>query len=53
MKVRMWLDYQKLHILTTHFETLMMKEYETISGFNGRLCDITNEAFVLGKKYSN
>lgn len=29
-----------------------MHEYETISEFNARLCDISNEAFALGEKYS-
>ena len=42
----------KLQILTTRFENLRMKEDESISDFNGRLCDIANEAFALGEKFS-
>ena len=42
----------KLQILTFHFENLRMKEEETISDFNSRLCDIANEAFTLREKYS-
>ena len=29
-----------------------MKEEESISDFNSKLCDIANEAFTLGEKYS-
>ena len=29
-----------------------MLEYETISDFNSKLCDIANEAFALGEKIS-
>ena len=29
-----------------------MKEDESISDFNGRLCDIANETFALGEKFS-
>ena len=29
-----------------------MKEEESISEFNARMCDITNEAFALGKKFT-
>ena len=42
----------KLQILTTRFENLSMKEKESISEFNTRLCDITNEAFDLGERFS-
>ena len=42
----------KLQILTTRFENLKMKEEETITEFNARLCDIANEAFALGEKIS-
>ena len=28
-----------------------MKEEESITEFNARLCDIANEAFALGEKY--
>ena len=34
----------KLQILITRFENLRMLEYETISDFNSKLCDIANEA---------
>ena len=30
-----------------------MMENETISDFNSKLCDIANEAFALGEKYSD
>ena len=30
-----------------------MMENETISDFNSELCDITNEAFAIGEKYSD
>ena len=43
----------KLQMLTTRFEDLRMMENETISDFNSKLCDIANEAFALGKKYSD
>ena len=42
----------KLHILTTCFENLKMKEDKSISNFNGRQCNIDNEAFALGEKFS-
>ena len=29
-----------------------MKEEESISDFNSKICDIANEAFALGEKYS-
>ena len=42
----------KLKILTTRFENLRIKEEESITEFNARLCDIANEAFALRGKYS-
>ena len=42
----------KLQILTSYFENLRMKEEESISDFNSKICDIANEAFALGEKYS-
>ena len=39
-------------MLASKFEDLRMLEDETISDFNSKLCDITNEAFILGEKYS-
>ena len=39
----------KLQILTSRFEN---KEEESISDFNSKLCDIANEAFTIGEKYS-
>ena len=43
----------RLQILTTRFENLRMGEEESISEFNARLCDIANEAFALGEKFSD
>jgi len=43
----------KLQILTTRFERLRMEEDECIADFNSKLCDIANEAFALGEKYSD
>ena len=43
----------KLQMLAIRFEDLRMMENETISDFNSKLCDIANEAFALGEKYSN
>lgn len=37
----------KLQILATRFEDLKMKEDETISIFNTKICDIANEAFTV------
>ena len=39
-------------MLASRFEDLRMLEDETISDFNSKLCDIANEAFTLGEKYS-
>ena len=43
----------KLQMLASRFEDLRMMESKTFSNFNSKLCDIANEAFALGKKYSN
>ena len=43
----------KLQMLAIRFEDLRMMEYEIISDFISKLCDIANEAFALGEKYSN
>ena len=43
----------KLQMLASKFEDLKMLEHETINDFNSKLCDIANEAFVLGEKYSD
>ena len=43
----------KLQMLATKFEDLRMMENETISDFNSKLCDIANETFALGEKYSD
>ena len=40
-------------MLASKFEDLKMLEHETISDFNSKLCDIANEAFALGEKYSD
>ena len=40
-------------MLTSKFEDLRMKDDETISDFNLKLCDIANETFALGEKYSD
>lgn len=37
----------------TDFENLVMHEDETITDFHGRLCDVSNECYALGKVYSN
>lgn len=42
----------RLQLLTTKFENLRMTEDETISEFNSRLCDLSNESFALGEKMS-
>ena len=39
-------------MLASRFEDLRMMENETINDFNSKLCDIANEAFALGEKYS-
>ena len=40
-------------MLVSRFEDLKMIESETISNFNSKLCDIANEAFTIGEKYSD
>ena len=42
----------KLQMLVSRFKDLRMLEDETISDFNSKLCDIANETFTLGEKYS-
>ena len=42
----------KLQILTTRFENIRMNEEQSVIEFNARLCDIANEAFTLGKRFS-
>lgn len=42
----------RLQLLTTKFENLRMMEDETITEFNSRICDISNEFFALGEKMS-
>ena len=42
----------KLQMLTTRFENLRMLENETIADFYAKLCDISNESFALGEKFS-
>ena len=37
----------------TDFENLSMHEDETITDFHGRLCDLSNECYALGKIHSN
>ena len=43
----------RLRRLVTNFENLSMREDETITDFHGRLCDLSNECYALGKAYSN
>ncbi|XP_024026995.1 uncharacterized protein LOC112093201 [Morus notabilis] len=43
----------KLQILTTRFKELKMHEDDCIANFNSKLCDIANESFALGEKYSD
>ena len=43
----------RLRRLVTDFENLVMHEDETITDFHGRLCDVSNECYALGKVYSN
>lgn len=40
----------KIQIFTTKFENLNMFEDETIDKSNVRICDISNNSFVLGEK---
>ncbi|XP_031261281.1 uncharacterized protein LOC116119476 [Pistacia vera] len=41
----------RLRRLITDYENLVMHDDETIADFRGRLCDVTNECFALGKIY--
>ncbi|PON99959.1 hypothetical protein TorRG33x02_043770, partial [Trema orientale] len=43
----------KLIMLTSKFEELRMKEDETLSEYFTKLYDISNEAFALGKRFSD
>ena len=43
----------RLRRLITDFENLSMLEDETITDFHGRICDLSNECYALGKVYSN
>ena len=40
-------------MLTTKFEEMHMKDYETLANFYSRLCDINNELFALGERIPN
>lgn len=40
----------KLELITGRFEKLKMKEEESIADFNGRVCDLANELFILGER---
>ena len=40
-------------MLTSRFEDLRMMANKTISDFNFKLCEIANEVFAFGEKYSN
>lgn len=37
-------------LLTSNFESLIMKEDEKIDDFNAWLCDLSNKSFALGEK---
>ena len=50
MKKHHWSRSQNFKYL---FPDLKMLEHETINDFNFKLCDIANEAFALGEKYSD
>ncbi|CAM8903500.1 unnamed protein product [Rhodiola kirilowii] len=39
----------RMEMVTSKFENLRMKEYETIADFNTRVLDISNESFALGE----
>ncbi|XP_031268825.1 uncharacterized protein LOC116127306 [Pistacia vera] len=43
----------RLRRLITDYENLFMHDDESITDFPGRLCDITNECFPLGKIYTD
>ena len=40
-------------MLAYRFENMKMMENEIISDFNSKLCNIANEAFDIGEKYSD
>ncbi|XP_020866428.1 uncharacterized protein LOC110224555 [Arabidopsis lyrata subsp. lyrata] len=40
-------------MLASQFENLRMEEEETVADFSAKLCDISNESFVLGKVYKD
>ena len=40
-------------MLVSRFGNLKMMKHETISNFNSKLCNIANEAFAFGEKYSD
>ncbi|KAH6755901.1 hypothetical protein C2S53_007158 [Perilla frutescens var. hirtella] len=42
----------RMQLLTTRFENLRMDEAEKLADFNAKICDITNESFVLGDAIS-
>ena len=42
----------KLQMLASKFEDLRMLKDESINDFNSKLCEIANEAFTLGEKYT-
>src|ERR1044072_9170083 len=42
----------RLQLLTTKFEKLRMAEYESISDFYMRVCDLANTSFALGEQIS-
>ncbi|GAA0146502.1 hypothetical protein LIER_06436 [Lithospermum erythrorhizon] len=43
----------RLQQLTTRWETLRMEEDETITTYNSKIKDLTNESFALGERTSN
>ena len=43
----------KIVILTSKFEELKMREDETLYEYFTKLYDISNEAFALGKRFSD
>ena len=40
-------------MLASRFEDIRIMENEIINDFNSKLCDIANEVFAIGEKYSN
>lgn len=43
----------KMQMLSSKFESLRMQESETIRELYKNLCDLSNQTFTLGQKYSN